>query len=79
MNDDRPSGLRNPSGSVRGVGAAALAVEGLVLLLAIQPLGVVGAGVSGAAVVAMSVLAVLSFTLAGFLRTAWAWWLGWVL
>ena len=36
------SGLRNPPAAVRGTGAAALGIEGLVLLLAIVPLRVLG-------------------------------------
>jgi hypothetical protein len=73
MNDhERPSGLRNPAAAVRGVGAGALAAEGLVLLLAIIPLRVLGAsGVAGTVVVV--VLSVVSFALAGLLRHPWAW------
>lgn len=69
-----PSGLRKPAAAVRGVGAAALGTEGLVLLLAIVPLRVIGTGNAGTAVVAS--LAVVSFVLAGLLRRRWAWWLG---
>lgn len=71
----QPSGLRNPAASVRGMGAAALGAEGLILLLAIVPLRVIGAsGTAGTAVIAA--LAVVSFALAGLLRHRWAWWAG---
>jgi uncharacterized protein DUF4233 len=75
MTEPPRSGLRKPAAAVRGVGAAALATEGLVLLLAIVPLRVVGAaGNVGTATIAA--LAVVSFVLAGLLRRRWAWWLG---
>ena len=64
-----PSGLRNPAAAVRGVGAAALAAEGLVLLLAIVPLRVLGAAGAGGTILVV-VLAVVSFALAGLLRHA---------
>jgi hypothetical protein len=66
------SGLRNPGAAVRGVGAAALAAEGLVLLLAIVPLRVLGATGTGGTLVVLT-LAVASFALAGLLRRGWAW------
>ena len=73
MSDDQqPSGLRNPAASVRGVGAAALAAEGLVLLLAIIPLRVLGARGGGGTLVVVA-LAVASFALAALLRHRWAW------
>jgi hypothetical protein len=71
----RPSGLRNPDAAVRGVGAAALVVQGVVLLLGIVPLRVIGAA-DGGGVLAIVALAVLSFALAGLLRRRWAWWAG---
>src|SRR5438067_9523508 len=52
------SGLRNPPAAVRGVGAGALAVEAVVLLLAIQPLRVLGARLTGVGVAVMVGLAV---------------------
>jgi len=70
---EKPSGLRNPQASVRGVGAAALAVEALVLLLAIQPMRVLGVHLTGAAVGTIIGLAVLCILLAGMLRRDWAW------
>ncbi len=75
MSEPRQSGLRNPEASVRGVGAAALVVQGLVLLLGILPLRVLGAA-GGGGTGALVALAVLSFALAGLLRRRWAWWAG---
>ncbi len=73
------SGLRNPAGALRGVGAATLAIEALVLLLAIQPLRVLGGHLSGPGVGAMVTLAVLCCVLAGLLKHRWAWFAGLVL
>jgi hypothetical protein len=76
---EKPSGLRNPGASVRGVGAASLAAEGLVLLLAIVPLRVLTHAHSAAGTLFVVGLAVLSFGLAGLLRRPWAWYAGSVL
>ncbi|MGA8115413.1 MAG: DUF4233 domain-containing protein [Actinocatenispora sp.] len=73
------SGLRNPAGALRGVGAATLAMEALTLLLAIQPLRILGGDLSGWAVGAMITLAVLCCVLAGLLKRRWAWYAGLVL
>lgn len=70
------SGLRNPAGALRGVGAACLAIEALVLLLAIQPLRVLGGNLAGWGVWSMVGLAVLCCVLAGLLRRRWAWYAG---
>jgi hypothetical protein len=67
-----PSGLRNPAAAVRGVAAGTLAAEGLVLLLAIVPLRVLGAGGTGGTVTVLA-LALVSFALAGLLSRGWAW------
>src|SRR5262245_65935404 len=67
-----PSGLPNPTAAVRGVGAVALSAEGLVLLLAIVPFRVLGAGGTGGTLLLVA-LAATSFVLAGLLRRAWAW------
>lgn len=67
------SGLRNPKAAVRGVGAGALAIEALVLLLAIVPLAKLGGHRSGAAIGAVVVAMVLCAVLAGLLRYRWAW------
>jgi hypothetical protein len=72
---ERASGLRNPEAAVRGVGAAALAAEGVALLLAIVPLRVIDAGGNAGTAIVVA-LAVLSFALAGLLRRRWAWWAG---
>lgn len=69
----RPSGLRNPVGAVHGLGAGTLAIETLVLLLAIQPIRLVGGELSGSAIGAVVALAVLAAVLAGLLRRPWAW------
>ncbi len=67
-----PSGLRNPGAAVRGVGAGALVLEAIVLLLAIQPIRVMGQ-LSGLGIWSMVVLAVVCVALAGMLRRGWAW------
>jgi hypothetical protein len=68
-----PTGLKNPGGAVRGVGASALVVEGLVLLLALLPLAKLSDGDNTAAIWFCVALAVASFALCGLLRHAWAW------
>lgn len=70
------SGLRNPHGSVRGVGAAALALEALVLLMAVVPLTKIGGRWTGPAIGTVLALAVLCVVLAGLLRHRWAWYAG---
>lgn len=70
------SGLRNPPAAVRGVGAAALGVEALVLLLAIAPLVKLGGPDTGAAIGLVLVLVVVAGVLVGLLRYPWAWWAG---
>ncbi|TDC29028.1 DUF4233 domain-containing protein [Micromonospora sp. 15K316] len=75
----RPSGLRNPQRSVRSLGAATLAIEAFVLLLAIQPIRVVGGDLGGSAIGVVVALAVLAVVLAGMMRRPWAWHAGTVL
>ncbi|WP_353850359.1 DUF4233 domain-containing protein [Solwaraspora sp. WMMA2065] len=75
----RQSGLRNPSAAARGLGAATLGLEALVLVLAIQPIRMLGDGSVPAAMVASAVLAVGAVLLAGLLRRRWAWYAGTVL
>ena len=75
----RRSGLRNPERAVRGLGAGTLSLEALVLLLAIQPIRVVGGDLSGAAIGAVVALAVAGIVLAGMMRRPWAWHAGTVL
>ena len=69
----QPSGLRNPQAAVRGVGAGALGIEALVLLLAIVPLHVLGVRRAGLAIGCVVGLAALCILLAGILRFSWAW------
>jgi len=71
-----PSGLRNPEAAVRGAGVAALAVEALALLLAIQPIRVLGGGLGGWAIAAVLTIVGLAVVLAGLLRHRWAWYAG---
>jgi len=74
MSGEEPqSGLRNPAAAVRGVGAAALAGEGVVLLLAILPMRVIGANLAGVAIGVIIAMAVVCFGLAGLLGRSWAW------
>ncbi|MER6591355.1 DUF4233 domain-containing protein [Micromonospora purpureochromogenes] len=70
---ERRSGLRNPDKAVRGLGAGTLALEALVLLLAIQPIRVVGGDLSGPAIAAIVALAVVCVVLAGRMGRPWAW------
>ena len=78
-----PAGLKNPGAAVRGMGAVGLAVEGVVLLLALLPLAKLGPadgqGDNTAAIWLCVVLAVASFALCGLLRHSWAWIAGLVL
>jgi hypothetical protein len=69
----RRSGLRDPVRAVRSLGAATLAVETIVLLLAIQPIRLLGGDLGGAAIALIIALAVLAVVLARLLRRSWAW------
>ncbi|RZU52547.1 uncharacterized protein DUF4233 [Krasilnikovia cinnamomea] len=69
----RASGLRNPQAAVRGLGAGTLALEAVVLLLAIQPIRVLGGHLSGWGVGAVVALAVACVVVAGSMRRRWAW------
>ncbi|BCJ33720.1 hypothetical protein Athai_12230 [Actinocatenispora thailandica] len=71
------SGLRNPAGALRGVGAGVLAIEALVLLLAVLPLRMLKA--PGWGMAAVAILAALGIVLIGLLRHRWAWYAGIVL
>jgi hypothetical protein len=71
--------LRNPGAAVRGVGAGCLVIEGIVLLLAIQPIRLLGGVLPGLGVAAVIALALLCFVLAGLLRRSWAWHIGTIL
>jgi uncharacterized protein DUF4233 len=69
----RRSGLRNPEAAVRGLGAGTLGLEAIVLLLAIQPIRILGGHLGGWGVGAVVTLAVLAILLAGSMRRSWAW------
>ena len=69
----RPSGLRNPQSAVRGLGAGTLALEAIVLLLAIQPIRLLGGDLSGWAIGAVLTLTVLCVLIAGSMKRRWAW------
>jgi hypothetical protein len=69
----RPSGLGNPEAAVRGLGAGTLALEAIVLLLAIQPIRVLGGHLSVWGIGAVIVLAVLCGVVAGAMKRHWAW------
>ena len=56
-----------------GWAPATLALEALVLLLAIQPIRVLGVHLTGATIGVIVALAVLAVLLAGLLRRPWAW------
>ncbi|WP_329103435.1 DUF4233 domain-containing protein [Micromonospora sp. NBC_01699] len=71
--DARPSGLRNPVRAVRGLGAGTLVIEMLVLLLAIQPIRLVGGDLNGTAIGVIVALAVFAVVLSGLLARSWAW------
>lgn len=67
------SGLRNPQAAVRGLGAGALVLEAIVLLLAIQPIRIMGGDLSGWGIASVITLAVVAILLSGMMRHAWAW------
>ncbi|WP_250035898.1 DUF4233 domain-containing protein [Paractinoplanes maris] len=73
------SGLRNPQAAVRGLGAGTLVLEAIVLLLAIQPIRIMGGDLSGWGLASVITLAVLAALLAGLMRRSWAWTAGTVL
>jgi hypothetical protein len=75
----RPSGLHNPEAAVRALGAGTLALEAVVLLLAIQPIRIFGGDLGGWGVGAVIVLAVLCAVVAGAMKRRWAWAAGTVL
>jgi hypothetical protein len=70
------SGLRNPTSAVRGVGAGALVIEAIVLLLAIAPLIKLDGQLTGWAIGVIVTLVVACVLLAGLLRYRWAWYAG---
>jgi hypothetical protein len=76
MSEEPKSGLRNPGAAVRGVGAGALVIETVVLLMAVVPLVKLGGPGAVPAVWVAVGLAVLCAVLAGLLRHPWAWYAG---
>jgi hypothetical protein len=75
----KPSGLANPQRAARSLGAAALTLEGITLLLAIQPIRILADRTPGhsdttaAVIFLVVVVAVVAFVLAGLMKRAWAW------
>ncbi|MEV4619720.1 DUF4233 domain-containing protein [Asanoa sp. NPDC049573] len=67
----RRSGLRNPAGAVRGMGAAALGLQGIMLLLVIAPIRALGQG--GSVEWVAAALALICFVLCGMMRRPWVW------
>ncbi|MEV6489061.1 DUF4233 domain-containing protein [Actinoplanes sp. NPDC051633] len=74
--EPRRSGLRNPQAAVRGLGAGTLALEAIVLLLAIQPIRISGGDLSGWGIGVVVALAVLCALVAGMMKRSWAWHVG---
>ncbi|MBV1855636.1 DUF4233 domain-containing protein [Catellatospora tritici] len=73
----KPSGLRNPSKAVRGLGAGLLVMEALVLLLALLPIRMLGSPSGSSLSMAVVLGAVLAAVLiTGTLGHRWGWWLG---
>jgi hypothetical protein len=58
---------------VRGLGSGTLALEAIVLLLAIQPIRILGGDLSGWGIGAVVALAVMAAAVAGSMRRSWAW------
>lgn len=64
---------------MRGLGSGTLILEAIVLLLAIQPIRVIGGHLSGWGIGAVVTLAVLCVVVAGSMKRRWAWPAGTVL
>jgi hypothetical protein len=75
----RLSGLRNPEAAVRGLGSGTLFLEAIVLLLAIQPIRILGGHLGGWGIGAVVALAVLCLLVGGVMKQRWAWAAGTVL
>nr|WP_296070249.1 DUF4233 domain-containing protein [uncultured Actinoplanes sp.] len=73
------SGLKNPKAAIRGLGAATLGLEAIVLLLAIQPIRIFGGSLSGWGIATVVALAVVAIALAGLMKRRWGWAAGTVL
>jgi hypothetical protein len=70
--------LRDPAAAVRGLGASALVIEALVLLLTLAPVAKVGGAHRIAAIWVCLALVVVAAGLVGQLRRSWAWPAGFV-
>ncbi|MDP9816450.1 hypothetical protein J3R04_002420 [Spirilliplanes yamanashiensis] len=64
---------------MRGLGAGTLIIEAVVLLLAIQPIRLMGGQLSGAGVAVVVALAVWAVVVSGLMKRSWAWHAGTVL
>jgi uncharacterized protein DUF4233 len=73
------SGLRNPQAAVRGLGAGTLILEAIVLLLAIQPIRIMGGQLGAWGIGTVVALAVVAVLLSGLMGRPWAWHAGSVL
>ena len=71
--EGKRSGLRNPEGAVRGLGAGTMIMEAVVLLLAIRPIQLLGGDLGPVAIGLVVTLTVASIALAGMMRRPWAW------
>ncbi len=71
----RPSGLRNPAGSVRATGGVTLGLEAFVVLFALAPIAKTS-GLTAPKLVALLVIVVLLIVAASTLGRGWGWWLG---
>jgi hypothetical protein len=68
--------MSDPQRTVRGVGAAALVLEAVVMFLAIVPLAKLDSPHKAASIIVVLTLMVLCCVLAGLLRYRWAWYAG---
>ncbi|MEV6601588.1 DUF4233 domain-containing protein [Actinoplanes sp. NPDC051346] len=65
--------MRNPEAAVRGLGSGTLVLEAIVLLLAIQPIRIMGGELTGWGIGAVVGLALAAVAIAGSMRRSWAW------
>lgn len=75
----KPSGLRNPSRALKGLGSMALTLEAVVLLLAIQPIRIIEGTISTVQLALLLGSIFAAILLTGFLRSQWGWRLAGVL